>query len=90
MKAEPADRTGTPQTKRRSPVQPNPAVKSEPMISNGCAATAAAAAVFTTTAAAAGRSSRGLGHVDGEGATVHVLAVHAFDGLLGLFGACSW
>src|SRR5665213_2354877 len=51
-------------------------------------AAATATAEFTATAAAAagGAFFARAGDVDRQRATVHVLAVHAFDGLLGLFG----
>jgi len=72
-------------TKNGTWFYPSPAAKT---YLRSITATAATAAVFTTTSTAtAGRAFfTRLGDVDREGATVHVLAVHAFDGFLGFLG----
>src|SRR5688572_3972484 len=59
-----------------------------PEIQNGLVAIAATAtAVFTPTTATTARALfTGFGNVDGEGATIHFLAVHGCDGFLRLFG----
>ncbi len=71
--------------KTRSPALTEPRLENQNRL---VAITTAAAAEFTATTATAAGSAffTRLGNVDCEGASVHILAVHGFDGLLGLLG----